>query len=120
MDVIATTETFADVRVRLQVIRMSGSVHVWASTDESAPTLALATPGRLAAASPLLGGAGAAAAASAALAARLASKTGLAVYACLQLPPDADMLRDAVTRSILDIIERPAAGGAAADDAVRA
>lgn len=107
MEVIARTEDFADVRVRLQVLRLSGSAHVWASTDSSAPTLSLSTPGRLAATSALLGGAGAGAAASSALAARLSAKTGLAVYACLNLPPDAEMLRDAVAKRLLDLLQSP-------------
>jgi Proteasome assembly chaperone 4 len=125
MEVIAETADFADVRVQMQVLRLSGSVHVWASTDGSAPTLALSTPGRLAATSALIGGAGDAAAASSALAARLATKTGLAVYACLQLPRDAEMLRDAVAKRLLEIIQRPpraeaetaVEGGADADGA---
>lgn len=110
MEVTAETVMLADVRVRLQVIRMDGAVHVWASTDTSAPTLALSTPGRLAATSTLLGGMGANSHASCSLSARLASRTGLAVYACLQLPPDAEMLRDAVAKRLVEIIERPGAG----------
>lgn len=106
MEVIAETEMLADVRVQMQVIRMDGAVHVWASTDGSAPALALSTPGRLAATSTLLGGMSASADASSVLASRLSRKTGLAVYACLQLPPDAEMLRDAVTKHILEIIQR--------------
>jgi hypothetical protein len=113
MEVVALTETFADVRVRMQVLRMSGAVHVWASTADSAPTLALAIPGRRAATSTLLRGAGSEQ--SLALAARLSARTGLAVYACLQLPADADILRDAVVMRIVQIIEE-AGGETAAEE----
>lgn len=112
MRVVASTETFADVLVRMQVTLMSSSVHVWASVDNSAPSLALATPGRLAASSVLLGGVGEGGAASAALANRISRKTGLAVYACLNLPPDAEMLQDAVAKRLLRVIEEDKDAGA--------
>lgn len=114
MRVVASTETFADVLVRMQVTLMSSSVHVWASVDNSAPSLALATPGRLAASSVLLGGVGEGGAASAALASRISRKTGLAVYACLNLPPDAEMLQDAVAKRLLRVIVEDQNAGAEA------
>jgi Proteasome assembly chaperone 4 len=112
MEIVALTETFADVRVRIQVIIMRGAVHVWASTADRAPTLALAIPGRRAAASTLMPGEGSGP--SLALASRLASRTGLAVYACLQLPGDAEMICDAVVKRIVKIIEDGNAGAAVA------
>jgi hypothetical protein len=45
MLVVGLTETFADVPVRIQLTRFSESVHVWVSTDASATSLAIATPG---------------------------------------------------------------------------
>jgi hypothetical protein len=103
MLIVGFTEVFADVSVRIQLIRLSECVHVWVATDASSPSLALATPGRLAASSALLGGAGAAD--SLAFSEKLASQTGLTVYACVQLAPDVALLRDAIMRRVLDEIK---------------
>jgi hypothetical protein len=99
MLVVGLTETFADVSVRIQLISFSESVHVWVSTDASATSLAVATPGRRAASSPLLGGAGAMDSLS--FAEKLSSRTGLTVYACVQLSPDAELLKDTILKHVL-------------------
>jgi Proteasome assembly chaperone 4 len=99
MLVVGLTETFADVSVRIQLTRFSESVHVWVSTDASATSLAIATPGRRAASSVLLGGAGAVD--SLAFAEKLSSRTGLTVYSCVQLSPDAELLKDSIMKRVL-------------------
>lgn len=97
------TETFADVQVRIQITKLTASLHVWASTGSSAPSLALSVPGRLAATTTLLNGPGSSASYS--FAQKIASRTGLIVYACIYLPDEAELLSDAVAKRIIAEIQ---------------
>lgn len=108
MNVLGLTETFADLRVRIQITRMTGSLHVWVSSGTSAPSLAMSVPGRLAATTILLNGPGSALSHS--FAHKIATRTGQVVYACIDLPKDAEILSCAIAKRVIGVIESMQSG----------
>lgn len=120
MEVVAFTEQLADVRIRYQVTYMRDSAFVWAQAVDpsggagSLPSLSLSLSSNtgasgLPAATTVLRGP--AAAVSRGVAAKLAKRCGMPVYACVDLPGEAaDVLADAVTKRLVRELDGRADG----------
>lgn len=111
MEVVAFTEQLADMRVRYQLLYLRDSAFVWAQAADSSggigslPSLSLSLPSPTAssampAATTVLRGP--AASVSRGVAAKLAKRCGMPVYACVDLPGEAgDVLAEAVTKRLV-------------------
>lgn len=116
MEVIAFTEQLADLRMRYQLILMKHSVLVWVqpttqSAQGSLPSLSISLGQALAneslpSATTIFASAPTAAANSRAFAQKLAKRTSLAVYACVDLPDDAAVLETAVFTRVLTQLQQ--------------
>ncbi|PXF45937.1 hypothetical protein BWQ96_04298 [Gracilariopsis chorda] len=111
MEVIAFTEQMADLRMRYQLTLMNDSVFVWVqpttdSSQGSLPNLSISLGQALQneslpSATTIFAAAPTAAAKSRAFAQKLAKRTSLAVYACVDLPDDAAVLENTIFTRVL-------------------
>lgn len=111
MQVTSFTEEIADARIRYQVLYLTDSVFVWAQTSPanggagSLPSLSLSLPG--ASAGPLPPAAtvlpGAAAAVSQGIAAKLAKRYRMPVYACVDLGGEGILAHAVMKRLVREI-----------------